>query len=134
MSRHLNNGKFISKMDALPPDDIIQDYLIKGSDYIELPNKYLVDGHVMHVEIKFYAAIKNQGKYPLSQAIITDLKPACCNVDETAEEHKNKLQEWRMYSWTIGKFVNLKKIKFDFECMDKWILIKSLDEKEVWED
>ena len=123
----ISNGRFISKYDAVPPSDIVQNYLIKGWDLVELPEKYVIDDHAMSIEIEFYAAINNNDKYPLSQALITKIKPACCTSEEDSAAHSKKLREYGIYSWTIGKFVNLKKIKFDFESMDSWILIKDLE-------
>lgn len=126
----ISNGRFISKYDALPPSDIVQNYLIKGWDLIELPEKYAIDEHTMSIEVEFYAAISNQGKYPLSQAIITNIKPACCTSEEDSAAHSKKLREYGIVTWTIGKFVNLKKIKFDFGSMDEWILIEDLEREE----
>lgn len=123
----ISNGRFISKYDAVPPSDIVQNYLIKGWDLVELPEKYVIDNHVIGIEIEFYAAINNKDKYPLSQVLITNITSSCCTSEEDRIAHSKKLREYGIYSWTIRKFVNLKKIKFDFESMNEWILIKDLE-------
>lgn len=134
MPRCLSGGKFISKMDALPPDDICQDYLIKGLTWVELPEKYIVCGHIMVLEIEFYALMSDDEPKPLSHAIITGIDVGCCTVEETKIEHKKKLREFGIYSYNIGEFIDLTKETFDMDSMDSWILIKDLEnEKEPWE-
>jgi hypothetical protein len=109
-----------------------ENIIIDGWTHIDLKDKYIFEGHVVGVGIKFYCLVETAAepwlgnfdkRFNLNGAIFYKIDEYCCTSEEDYLAHREYFYSIKCFAHNIRRFAKDTKLKAYWDSIERWAFL-----------